>query len=484
MAPLERAEVKGQDPWVAGDNPNLVLIGKDRAKPVSLQTVIQLRWIALIGQMISVMIVYFRAGLNWPLLVAAIVLGALAVSNLILVRRDRHGEAKWLSNRQTTRILSFDIFQAGLVLWFSGGILNPFVILILAPVIISATILNRVSTALLCLMAVTAVTFMTIWSPTLTWRSGLIGLPPTYKVAVWASLVVAVVFVALFMQWVVDQARSLNDNLLNSQLALERERQVSAVGGLAAAAAHELGTPLSTITLIVTELARDLPSDNEIQDDLETLIEETDRCKEILKRLQKTPYRDPGEPYRVLPVSALVELSAQPYLREDIDFELIFSPASAEPHQLAADGILEDDQPTLPRTPELTYGLGNLLQNAFQFAQNSVTVEVRWSHSNITIQIMDDGPGFDQKVLNQLAQGPVVASGGTEGKSQKGDRREGYSGLGLGVYIAKTLLARSGGGVAMLNRSDTRGALVIVTWERAGLTDEQANPLLGQNDAI
>lgn len=477
----DRPSSRGGTNWLSPDDANLVLIGKDRARPVSLGTLIQLRWIALIGQLINLMIVYFRAGLNWPLALAVVALGALAVSNFLLVRRRRKGEAKWLSTRETTRVLSFDVVQAGLVLWFTGGDMNPFVILILVPVIISATTLDRVSTAILSLMAVVVVTLITIWSPSLSWRSGLLSFPTTYLVSVWASLVVAVVFVALFMQWVVEQARSLSDDLLTSQLALERERQVSAVGGLAAAAAHELGTPLATITLIATEMERDLPEDDELREDLTALIEETDRCKDILKRLQKAPYRDPGEPYRLVPASALVELAAQPYLREGITFNLIVDGGQDHSIHLADDALGADgdenhndsspvfggdeEQPTLPRMPELTYGLGNLLQNAFQFAKSAVTVRVGWTHAQIDLHIMDDGPGFDADMIVQFQEGPIVPSSDDHAKEQS-DRREGYSGLGLGVYIAKTLLNRSGAELDMQNRTEQSGAHVIVTWPR------------------
>ena len=470
----DRLSSRGGANWLSPDDANLVLIGKDRARPVSLGTLIQLRWIALIGQLINLMIVYFRAGLNWPLALAVLALGALAISNLLLVRRRQKGEAKWLSTPETTRILSFDVVQAGLVLWFTGGDMNPFVILILVPVIISATTLDRVSTAILSLMAVVVVTLITIWSPSLSWRSGLLSFPTTYLVSVWASLVVAVVFVALFMQWVVEQARSLSDDLLTSQLALERERQVSAVGGLAAAAAHELGTPLATITLIATEMERDLPEDDELRDDLTALIEETDRCKDILKRLQKAPYRDPGEPYRLVPASALVELAAQPYLREAITFNLVIDGGLNHLAEgVSATGQEQDngfvdrdiDQPTLPRMPELTYGLGNLLQNAFQFAKTVVTVRVGWTQSQIDLHIMDDGPGFDADMILQFQEGPIVPTADDAALKQP-DRREGYSGLGLGVYIAKTLLNRSGAELEMLNRTDQQGAHVIVSWPR------------------
>ena len=175
-----------------------------------------------------------------------------------------------------------------------------------------------------------------------------------------------------------------------------------------------------------------------------------------------------------MPASALVELAAQPYLREAITFNLVIDgglnhlaegvPATGQEQD---NGFVDRDidQPTLPRMPELTYGLGNLLQNAFQFAKTVVTVRVGWTQSQIDLHIMDDGPGFDDDMILQFQEGPIVPTADDAALKQP-DRREGYSGLGLGVYIAKTLLNRSGAELEMLNRTDQQGAHVIVSWPR------------------
>ena len=318
------------------------------------------------------------------------------------------------------------------------------------------------------------VSIIALWSPDLPWRSGVIRLPLTYMVAVWASMIIGILFIALFVQWVAEQARQLSAALVASQMALEREQRMSAVGGLAAAAAHELGTPLSTMAVVAKELAYDLPKGSMAQSDAEVLLHEIDRCKSILQRLQTTPDRvqtDPSDPFSFVPLTTLVEVAAQPFLQADKQFSILADSLLLDEDGLEGEHLsleqLDFDQPKVPRSPALVYGLGNLLQNALQFAKTEVTVYARWDDKDMVITIHDDGPGIDPAVLPHLGEAHV-------GPSRRRSRRQGranqqaggYAGLGLGVFIAQTLISSMGGHVQFSN-NPAGGAIVEVTLDRA-----------------
>jgi two-component system, sensor histidine kinase RegB len=225
-------------------------------------------------------------------------------------------------------------------------------------------------------------------------------------------------------------------------MALAREQRVSALGGLAAAAAHELGSPLSTIAVAAKELAREVPADSPYADDVRLLVSQSRRCSEILAQLSHLPEEvDPATPFERLPLSALVELAALPHEKDDIEVDF----------RQHGDGGAE---PVVPRTPELLHGLGTLIQNAVQFASSRVAVETSWDAAEARVAILDDGPGFSPMVLAELGE-PYVSS-----------RSGGGGHMGLGVFIALSLLDHSGAAVAFDNRPEG-GARVVVRWDRA-----------------
>jgi two-component system sensor histidine kinase RegB len=269
------------------------------------------------------------------------------------------------------------------------------------------------------------------------------------------ALVCAIVFVASYTFAVAEEARRMSDALSATQMALAREQRVSALGGLAAAAAHELGSPLSTIAVAAKELERDVPSDSPYADDVRLLVSQSQRCSEILAQLSHLPEEvDPATPFERLPLSALVELAALPYEKDEVEVDF---------EQKGEDGVPE---PMVPRTPELLHGLGTLIQNAVQFAKSRVVVESGWDGDEARIAILDDGPGFSPVVLAELGE-PYVSS-----------RSGGGGHMGLGVFIALSLLDRGGAAVAFDNRPEG-GARVVVRWDRAIL--EAPRSTLGES---
>jgi two-component system sensor histidine kinase RegB len=307
---------------------------------------------------------------------------------------------------------------------------------------VSATILGARHTIALCALSVIAITVLAVWHAPLPWRGGGLDLPLVYVLGLWAALGLGIVFFAMYAFRVAAEARRMSDALAATQITLSRERQLSAVGALAAAAAHELGTPLGTILVASREIAADLPPDSPIRGDVELLVDEAMRCRDILANLAARPEGEDA-PFTRMPVTAVVELAARPHLREQVQIRF-------------ASGAMADGapQPEIGRTPPILHGLGNLIQNAVQIARSEVAVDTRWSDREVVVRISDDGPGFPHGMLERLGE-PYVSSR----RDDEGDH------MGLGIFIAQALLGRTGGTVSFTNRKEG-GAEVAVRWNR------------------
>ena len=405
------------------------------------RTLMLIRWIGVIGQAVALFVVHVGFGLDLPMVLALGIVGVSALLNLVLALSPPSGGR--IDHRQATLFLTYDLLQLSTLLFLTGGLYNPFALLILAPVTISATVLSRHTTIALSVLAVFLTSILAFWHLPL--PSPVLWVEPSRLVALglWIALVCAIVFMASYTFTVAEEARRMSDALSATQMALAREQRVSALGGLAAAAAHELGSPLSTIAVAAKELARDVPADSPFADDVRLLVSQSRRCSEILAQLSHLPEEvDPATPFERLPLSALVELAALPYEKDEIEVDF---------REKAEDGSPE---PVVPRTPELLHGLGTLIQNAVQFAKTRVAVETAWDAAETRVTILDDGPGFSQMVMAELGE-PYVSS-----------RSGGGGHMGLGVFIALSLLDRGGAAIAFDNRPEG-GARVVVRWDRA-----------------
>jgi len=398
--------------------------------PVRFRTLMLIRWIGVIGQAVTLLVVHLGFGLELPMLVALGIVAVSALLNLVLMLSPPNGGR--IDHRQATLFLTYDLLQLAVLLFLTGGLYNPFALLILAPVTISATVLSRHTTIALSVLAVVLVTILAYWHLPL----------PSNTSWVEPALVCAIVFMASYTFAVAEEARRMSAALSATQMALAREQRISSLGGLAAAAAHELGSPLSTIAVVAKELAREIPPDSPYADDIHLLVSQSRRCSEILTQLSQLPEEaDPASPFERLPLAALVELAALPYEKDEVEVDFERRPADASP------------EPVVPRTPELLHGLGTLIQNAIQFARTRVTVLSAWDRNEARLEILDDGPGFAANVLAELGE-PYVSS-----------RAGGGGHMGLGVFIALTLLDRGGATVAFDNRPEG-GARVVIRWDR------------------
>jgi two-component system, sensor histidine kinase RegB len=408
---------------------------------VRLRTLVVIRWVGIAGQAAALLIVHYGLGYPLPILWAGAVVGASAALNIFL--SARHRGSALLSDRTAALQLAYDMLQLAVLLYLTGGLGNPFAVLILAPVIVSATVLSRVSTVCLSLLAFASIAILSRFHLALPWPNEDFRLEPLFILGLALALGLSVLFIAAYVLSVSEEARRLSDALSATQMALDRERQLSAVGALAAAAAHELGTPLGTIALVAHEIARDLPRGSPLSSDVDLLLSESRRCKEILAELAARPGAD-SQPFGPLPVAALIENAAAPYRRPGILFRV----------------ESEGEPPSLPASPELSHGLGTLLQNAFEFARFEIVVKLFADEREFKVSISDDGPGFDVALLHQLGE-PYV-SRGNEGRESQGEH------MGLGVFIAVTLLSRTGASLHFGNRP-AGGGEVVVTWRRSQL---------------
>ncbi|HET6157845.1 MAG TPA: ActS/PrrB/RegB family redox-sensitive histidine kinase [Dongiaceae bacterium] len=416
---------------------------------VRLRTVLIIRWVAVAGQALTLLVVYYVLGFPMQIGWAGAAVAALAA--VTLVTQVRRPQSERLTDRESALYFAFDILQLAVLLYLTGGLNNPFSVLILAPVTVSAAALSYRSTLSLAGLAIACVVLLGIQHEPLPWPEGEFDVADIFVAAFAIALILAVLFLTFYVYRVAQESRRLSDALAAAQAALDREQRVSSLGALAAAAAHELGSPLGTISLVAKELARELPTESEHRADAELLVSQSERCREILAELSRKPDQEKDH-FHILPAGLLVELAAAPHARPHVALRIEFSPDPSEPRD-----------PVMPRRPEIMHGLGNLLQNAIEFAREEVKVMIAWTRTEITIAITDDGPGFPPDVLRRLGD-PYLSSGG-EGLDQ-GQRQGDH--MGLGIFIAQNLIERAGGIVSFSN-NDYGGAEVRVSWPRSVL---------------
>jgi two-component system sensor histidine kinase RegB len=420
----------------------------ERPFGLRLDTLVRLRWLAVGGQVLMLGGVYWGLGFDLPIVPALTILALTSAINVALGLR--HPTTRRLDDRAAGWMLAYDILQLALLLYLTGGIANPFCVLLLAPVLISATALSPRTTLALGALAVVSMTIISIQYHPLPWFPGeRANIPAFYRAGIWLSLLVSVVFIGSYAWRIAEERSELSDALAATELVLAREQHLSALDGLAAAAAHELGTPLATIALVVRELERELPGDGTHADDIRLLREQTERCRSILGTLATLQAGD--APFDRMPLPLLLEEVVAPHRPFGIKIDVDLQAERA-------------NEPVIARNPAILYGLGNLVENAVDYARERVRVSARWDTESVIIGIADDGPGFSSAVIDRIGE-PYVTTHGTR---RSRPAAEGAPGLGLGFFIAKTLLERTGAAVDVENRPG-EGANVWVRWPRREL---------------
>ncbi|MBV6631600.1 MAG: ActS/PrrB/RegB family redox-sensitive histidine kinase [Alphaproteobacteria bacterium] len=436
MSPAQAPRAFGNDGADATDR----RLGEGRRGRISQRLLIMHRWIAIIGQTIAVIVVHYGLGFDMPLVSTGLLISASVMLNVVVMAQ--RSRAARLDDRAAALYLAFDILQLSALLYLTGGLQNPFAVLMLAPVTVAATMLARQAVFAVVGLAIACLSVLAVFYQPLPGPGGLSWvIPPTYLAGFWTALALSCFFISAYVYLIEREARRMSDALTATQMALIREQKVSALGALAAAAAHELGSPLSTIRLVAKELVRDLPPDSALKEDVELLVSESDRCRTILTELSRKPEPATANPFDRLALPTLVEEVARPRLPPTVKFAL----------EIDADPAIEP--PAAYFGPELQHGLGNIIQNASQFAGRKVTARLYWTDQVVMITIEDDGPGYPAHILDRLGE-PYVSGRATKGEN-----------LGLGIFIAQTLLESLGADLSFSN-PPAGGARVTIHWPR------------------
>jgi two-component system sensor histidine kinase RegB len=438
-----------------------VASGAERGR-VRLRTLSNLRWLAIAGQSAALFLVYFAFGYSLPLGYCAVAIAVSAVLNIVLALR--YPASHRLANREASYYLAFDMLQLAALLYLTGGITNPFALMFVAPVVIAAATLNLGNTLILAGIAFASVSLIGIFHRPLPWPTGdVLVLPQLYQAGIWAALVIGIGFTSVYAWRIASESTRMSAGLAATQLALAREHRLASLGALATAAAHELGTPLGTIAVVARELERALPVNSSEAEDARLLRDQAERCRAIIARLANPEEAMLGQAAR-LPLGALLDDIAAPYRGEDVAITVIV------PH-----GEVENPVPQVWRAPELLHGLGNIIENAADFAKSEVTMQASWDANTLNVVIEDDGPGFAPEIFERIGE-PYVTSrpghhapGDTDiGPGQLGE----HEGMGLGFFIAKVLLEQTGGVVKAVNPAGG-GARVSIHWARGVIDGEE-----------
>jgi len=407
-----------------------------------LDTLVKIRWLAILGQFAAVIVVWLFLQFDFSPLSCLFLIGASVILNIAL--KLKYPTTLRLTVRASTMLLSYDIVQLAALLFLTGGLQNPFAFLLTVPVVISATVLTVNYTLFLGGLTFLCTSLLAFFYYPLPWVEGeILQLPNAYIAGMWIAILASIGFTAFYVFRVADEARKLSDALTATELVLQSEQHLSNLDGLAAAAAHELGTPLATIALVSKEMIRELNEESAIYDDAKLLRSQAERCREILQKLSSLSSegdRHIGE----MPFSSIMEEVSAPHRDFGVEVNLEFP----------KDG----NEPICFRNPAILYGLGNLIENAVDYAESTVSFEASWDENLVNVFIRDDGKGYSEELMPRIGE-PYVTQRNVQDKS---------GGLGLGLFIAKTLLERSGATLLFSNAQDKvfSGATIHIQWPR------------------
>jgi two-component system sensor histidine kinase RegB len=402
--------------------------------------------VAISGQISALLYTYFILKLAIPIGPALFVIGLAVAMNMWQTRRTMITRRK---DDQNFPALTFDVLQLALLLFFTGGLLNPFSILVLAPVFISATILRRREALMLGGVVLLCVCILAIYNYPLPWGDGPILEQRLYLTGLWLSLSLSAVFIGLYAWGVASHARRLGEALSQAKIAFAEEQQAVALGALATSAAHKLGSPLNTITVITHELEREMHRDDPILEDIQLLRTEAERCRLILRELDEYKLVENLDKAAEVTIEALItEILDERIEKNEVGFSVTFESGkfeSGKPHSADACRKL-----LVRRRPEVVQALDDVLRNAANFAVSQVTIMVLHTEQDLRITVVDDGSGFSEGVLARAGEPWNTTRLGIEGHR------------GLGIFIAQTLIEAVGGSILFRNTVSGGGEVRII----------------------
>ena len=408
-------------------------------------TYVTLRWIGILGQLISVNFVYLILNFKFNYIASNFVIFLGILTNLYLLYGYKKTQ---LSDRSAFLFLIIDIAQLGILLYLTGGIVNPFVIFILIPSVFSSSNLSFKTNTLLVLVTFFTIIFLTFFSTDLPAPlSDHFHVSPYYYYSIPVALIIALFFLNYFAMTFGTQSRLRKEALAKMEEIMAKEHELLSLGGQAAAAAHSLGTPLSTIKIIAQDLSKQFIGQKEIEKDIELLSSQIERCNQILKRLSLNPVEEDDFIDK--------DMNIREYINEII---LSFKEISKKNFVFNFD---QDSNPKkITKSIEIVYGLRNFIGNANKFANKTIFINLK-SDSEITeIIIEDDGDGFPRDILSKIGE-PYLRANNSDDKLN--------SGLGLGLFIGKNLLEKNFATLNCRNSKTRAGAEIIIKWKNRDL---------------
>ena len=408
-------------------------------------TYISLRWIGIVGQLIAVNFVYFFLNFKFNCFASNTIIFFGILSNLYLIFIYKKTQ---LSDRSAFIFLVIDIFQLGALLYLTGGVANPFVIFLLIPSVFSSSNLSFITNSLLVFLSTAVIIFLTFYSVDLpSPLSDHFHVSPYYYYAIPVSLIIALIFLNYFAMTFGTQSRLRKEALSKMEEVMATEHELLSLGGQAAAAAHSLGTPLSTIKIITQDLIKQFKGQKDIEKDIELLASQVERCNEILKRLTLNPVEEDDFIDK--------DLAMRDYLSE-----IISSFKEISKKQFIFNYDQDSNVRKITKSIEIVYGLRNFIGNANKFSKNTVYINLKSDSETTEVIIEDDGNGYPRDVLSKIGE-PYLSTNYPQEKSQ--------TGLGLGLFIGKTLLEKNFASINCRNSKTRSGAEVIVRWNNRDL---------------
>ena len=403
------------------------------------KTLIILRWIAIIGQLSAVSVVYYYLRLDFPIRFAFLIIFFGLLTNLFLQFKIKSVQIK---DFHASIFLIYDLIQLSLLLYLTGGISNPFSILMIVPAIVSSTFLSMGTTIMLGLLTIFFLFLLTVFHyPLPGIHEEAETFPKLYLSGYFIAIIIGLIFLCYFGIRFAGEIKKRSEAFKKLQEILSKEYELESLGGQAAAAAHSLGTPLATISVVARELRKEIGERSKHTKDIDLLISQTKRCSEILKKISEK---------KIIEDKFISATTIEVILEEIVKS---FTLSSNKPINLVTDK--DKNKIVIKRTPEIVYGLRNFIGNAIKFSKDSISVQVESTEDYIDIMIDDDGDGFPEDLINVLGE-PYISS--------RYSKNENKSGLGLGTFLGKTLLNRKNAKVTFNNNSVLGGARVVVNW--------------------
>ena len=408
------------------------------SRRILLKNLVNIRWIAIAGQLSAIIFVNFFLNISIPIFYCLLVIIVSIIINFVSsFSKNRN---IYLSDNEAFYFLLYDTIQLAVLLFLTGGIYNPFSLLLIAPVIISASYLQISYSIFLSIFSIVIIFCLNFFYVKIDWLEDF-SFPKLFTIGLVIALTISIIFIVIYVYILANSSRKISTALNETQIALINQKKVSEMGSMAAAAAHEMSTPLNTIFLIIGDLKKDKSINKNLKSEILLLETQADRCKKILLNLSKNPQNLKDSFFKKTKLSSLINMNFEKYLKNNNNINTNIR-------------IIEKNQnePLINYSDEIMYGLGNIIQNASQHAIKYIDVSISWNKDYIYISVKDDGPGFKNEILEKIGN-PYISD-----KSKENS-------MGLGIFIAKNLIEKIQGNIKFYNQNNN-GSVVEISLKR------------------